>query len=685
MNTKTLERAVVWLACAAFLTPLVIRPETYIFPFVFPKLIWFRTIVLLMVGCYATLLVVDWKKYLPKFNWISGAVGLFALSWLVSSYVGVDVHRSVWDGHERMLGLFTFVHYLIFYFILSATVRSAQDWRTLAKVFLGIGAMVMLIAVVQHFDPFFLYNNGGTRASGTLGNPIYLGAFAYFLTCLGAWLSVSANKNHQAEKYFGYVSVLLGLVGIVFSESRGPFLGFLATILVYALVYAVATKQKWAKQAVIGLMGVVVLASSLVYVYRDSEVVRSIPIVGRLATVADAGSLATNTRVMAWAIAIDGWQDKPMFGWGPNNYLYVFNAHYRPEFLEKGGWGETWFDNAHNVILNTLAVQGIFGLTTYLLIFAAAVSILIKAYRAQKIEVHFLAFGLAFLAGHLVQNVFVFENATSYLYFFFVLAMIVALTRTDEEVTKRSSVDTGTLIAIMIGVLIIMYATNMRPAKANGGAFKMLGAVYQTLTPAKKSLVPEVLAQFEYVDKQGSPHMDDIRMDFARTIDEQMTGILRANGAAETKKMFDLAYNEIKKNRELHPLDVRYHIQQAQLALTGARLTNDVAYVYDAREAMNDALVKSPKRQQLYYIAAVSQMYLQNYDEGIRLLRESLSHNDRVAETWWRVAGLQLEKGDKEAARQTFLEAESKGIVFGGEMAGGMRVLAGLPTSTPVK
>lgn len=685
MNTKTLERAIIWLAYAAFLTPLIIRPETYIFPFVFPKLIWFRMITLLLVGCYAALLVTDWKKYVPKINWLSGAVLVFTLSWVISTYVGTDVHRSLWDGHERMLGLFTFAHYVIFFFILSATVRSVKDWRSLAWVFLGVGLMVMIVAFIQRFDPFFLYNNGGSRVSGTLGNPIYLGAFAFFIACLGTWLAVSAEKRQKWERIFAYGSVLLGLVGIVFSESRGPFLGFLATIVVYAMVYAVATKQKWAKQAVLGLVGAVVLFSGLVYVYRDTNFIINMPIIGRLATVADSGSLATNTRVMAWAIAIEGWQDKPLFGWGPNNYLYVFNAHYRPEFLEKGGWGETWFDNAHNVILNTLAVQGIFGLISYLSIFVAAIYLLFRAYRAQKIEVHFLAFGVAFLVGHLVQNIFVFENATSYLYFFFVLAMIAGLTKTDETVVENKKIDTGPLIAIMVGILIINYATNTRPAKANGEAFKMIGAVYQTLNPTKKSFIPQVLAHFEKVNKQGSPHMDDIRMDLSRTIDEQMPGILQANGAAEGKKIFDLAYTEIQKNRELHPLDVRYHIQHAQLALTGARLTNNAQYVYDAREAIADALIKSPKRQQLYYVGAVSAMYLREYDEGVRLLKESLSHNDRVSETWWRLAGLQIEKGDKDAARETFLEAERKGIVFNGETVGGMRVLVGLPTSTLIK
>ncbi len=682
MNIKKIEKIVVWLAYAAFLTPLIFRPEVFIFPFVFPKLIWFRSVTLLLVGCYALLLATDWKKYVPKLNWITGSVLLFALSWIISTYVGVDAYRSIWDGHERMLGLFTFLHYIIFFFVLSATVKNPKDWRNLARVFLGIGITTLLIAVIQHFDPNFLYNNGGIRVTGTLGNPIYLGAFAFFICCLGTWLALSATEKW--EKIFGYSAVFLGLLGIIYSESRGPFLGFVASILVFATVYGLGTKKKLVRQMVIGVYAFLILGTGLIFVFRASNFVVSLPIIGRLATISTAGnSLATNTRVMAWEIAIEGFKEKPLFGWGPNNYLYVFNAHYRPEFLQFGGWGETWFDNAHNIILNTLAVQGIFGLVVYLLIFGAAIWALLKAYREKRTDITFLAFGLAFLIGHLVQNIFVFENATSYLYFFFILAMIVNVTRTDEvAATSNQTVGAWPVGAVLLGISILIFTTNIRPMQANSQSLVAIQNIYASLTPVKRSIIPEIIKQYEGVNALGSPHIDDIRMDVGRTVDEQLPTILQSNGKEESLKLFNLAYSEIKKNRTLHPLDVRYHIQQAQLALTGARLSNDPNYVTDAREAMKEALIVSPKRQQLYFILAVSHMYLQNYDEAVRVLEESLSQNDRVAETWWRLAGAQVEKGDKEAAKQTFLKAESRGIVFSGGAAGGLRKVVGLPADT---
>src|SRR5690606_23008886 len=86
----------------------------------------------------------------------------------------------------------------------------------------------------------------------------------------------------------------------------------------------------------------------VLFINRKTDFVANIPAVGRLLNT-DVSS--TNTRVMAWGVAFEAWQEKPVFGWGPNNFYYAFNKYYKPQFLEYG-FGETWFDNAHSVIMN---------------------------------------------------------------------------------------------------------------------------------------------------------------------------------------------------------------------------------------------------------------------------------------------------------------------------------------------
>lgn len=681
---RFLEKSIFWLTVVAFLSALVIRPESQIFPFVFPKAIWFRSTVLLMVGCYAGLLAIDWQKYKPRLNWVSGSVGLFFVSWIISTYAGADPYRSMWDGHERMLGLFTFAHYVFFFIILSAVIKTREEWRKLSIWFAGTGILVMLVGVIQKFDTNFFYNHGSGRVSGTLGNPIYLGAFGFFLAVLGTWLVLSANAKERWQQWFGGIAAVLGVIGIFISDSRGPFLGLLAAIGTAALLMVFNKKTPLlVRKSLGGVIIAGIILTGLLFVFRHSPFVNSIPVIGRLAQISISGG-TVSTRLMAWEIAIEGWKEKPVFGWGPNNYSYVFNQNYRPEFLEIGGWTETWFDNAHNILLNTLTVQGAFGLLVYIGLFGAAATLAIKNWQAARIPQSSMIFFIAFLTGHLVQNIFVFENITSYLYFFFILAMIAAppIPVEKSEVSRHQNLPSWGLAAIMACVLLIIYATNIKPAKANQATWKVLQSISTITQYRDPKLIDSLIAQYKEMDKIGSPHIDDNRMDFARMTEAQVQGMVSIYGRDNSLKLFAVAYEEIKKNKELHPLDVRYNIQEAQLALVGAQVTGNTSYIHESIASMENAITKSPKRQQLYYVLSISKLYLRDYAGAKQALETSIEHNPRIADGWWRLAGVYLEEGNIAGAKEVFLRGEKAGVVFNDPSSARLREAAGLPEVT---
>ncbi len=681
---RFLEKSIFWLTVVAFFSALIIRPESQIFPFVFPKAIWFRTTVLLMTGCYAGLLAMDWQKYKPRLNWVSGAIGLFFVSWVISTYVGADPYRSMWDGHERMLGLFTFAHYILFFIILSAVIKTREEWRNLSMWFAGTGIFIMLIGVIQKFNTDFLYNHGSVRVGGTLGNPIYLGALGFFMAALGAWLVFSSTPKEKWQQWFGGIAALFGVVGIFLSDSRGPFLGLLAAVGMALLLVTFSKKVSLPIRKTLGgvMLGGIVLIAVL-FSFRHTAFVDSIPVIGRLATVSISGG-TVSTRLMAWEIAIEGWKQKPFFGWGPNNYAYVFNQNYRPEFLEIGGWAETWFDNAHNILLNTLTVQGAFGLLIYIGIFGAAATLAVKNWRAGKIPQSTMIFFLSFLVGHLVQNIFVFENLTSYLYFYFVLAMIAAPAMVLEkgEVSRAKNLPGWAMPVIMVCMLLIIYATDTKPAKANSATWKILQSLSTITQYRDAKLIDSLITQYKDMDKMGTPHIDDNRMDFARMTEGQVQGMVSIYGRENTLKLFTFAYEEIKKNRELHPLDVRYHIQEAQLALVGAQITGNPAYIEESKALMEDAITKSPKRQQLYYVLSISRLYERDYKGAKEALETTLAHSPKTPDGWWRLAGVYLEEGDVAGAKEVFLRGERAGLIFNDPSSARLREAAGLPAIT---
>ncbi len=223
IRTKTIEKLIFWLAAAALISPLVFFETSYVFPFIVPKILYFRIMSALMLGAYLLLLGAHKKIYGLRPTILNIAVGLFFASLTISTFAGVDWYRSMWDSHERMLGLFTIFHYIIYYYVVVSTVREWKQWRQLLHVFLTVGIVVMLLGVWQRFvNTDALLNRGNTRVSATLGNPIYYSAFGMFLFFMGALLYVK-EKTHTSSRIIGSLAVVLGFLGLFLGGSRGMF------------------------------------------------------------------------------------------------------------------------------------------------------------------------------------------------------------------------------------------------------------------------------------------------------------------------------------------------------------------------------------------------------------------------------------------------------------------------------
>lgn len=684
MSIFKLESFIKWLIAATFVVPLTVVTTTYIFPFVVPKILLFRTITAFMLGGFILLLSLNWAKYKVRLTPLNGAVGLFWISLVVSTMVGVDWYKSFWDNHERMLGLFTLSHYIVYYFIVTSVIKEWRDWQWLLRLFLLSGMLVMIIGMLQKANPDLLLNRGNDRIRSTLGNAIYVGGYGLFLAFLGYLLYWQEKiRNHTVWAYIGLGGTLLGLIGIFLSGTRGALLGLLFGIAVLLLCYALLWKdsKKIRQSMVLIFVGGVVLMGVLFF-FRQTSFVRSIPAVGRLLNTAVLNDSA-GTRVMAWSIAIEAWREKPVFGWGPNNYYFAFNQFYRPSFLTHG-WGETWFDNAHNAIVNTLAVQGLVGLIIYLGLFGTGIIVLWRAYKQGRIDVHVASIGIAFLAAHLVQTAFVFENPTSYLYFFFFLAFVNAQTTNvisqsedKKKIGKQASIGLSILVAAV--VLLFIYVTNGNVAKANKKTLQAIRTIQ--IDPRQAIVLYNEAAAYQ------SPHIDDIRNDFARQVFQELPQLAQQQGQYEVaKELFEFVYVELEKNLSFHPFDVRVHFQRAQLAELGSELTGKPELLVEAERLLEEALKISPRRQQFEFTLAPIKASLGKKEEAVALLKQSIDAEPRVDEAWWRLALLYEDIDQHDAAIQTIEEAKAKGIVFGSQGEAVVKSITGnVSTSTPVQ
>ncbi|PIR03767.1 MAG: hypothetical protein COV59_03780 [Candidatus Magasanikbacteria bacterium CG11_big_fil_rev_8_21_14_0_20_39_34] len=625
--------------------------QKFVFPFIVPKILYIRTAAVLLLSVYSVLLLGSVKKYSLVKTPINISIFVFLLSLTISTFVGVDPYKSFWDSHERMLGLFTLFHFIFYYYVLTSVLRKEEDWKWLLRSFLFVGMLVAFIGVLQKGNPDFLYNRGAYRVSATLGNAIYFSGLGLFTTYLGALLFW--KEEHRYWKIYSAVGTLLGLLAIFLGGTRGTFLGLLAGI-AFALFFYAFTSEKGSKtrKVTIGLIiaGVVLLSS--IFFFKNTAFVKSIPLVNRLSSISLSGGTA-KTRIMAWESGLRGYLDYPVFGWGPNNFFYAFNQYYQAEFL-RFSWSETWFDNAHNVLVNTLTTQGTVGLLSYLGMFGVIFWALFFAYRRKSIDKHVAAIGIAFFLGHLVHNFFVFENPNSYLYFFFFLAFYNSILYPKMHEEKETFVFPSLFSCGLIVVIafIVIYLTNIIPARANMASLQSLISINSGVDP---------IESYNRAIEIRSPHIDDIRHDFAKTLWTKSSDYFNAGRKDEAVKLMLLADKGLDENHILHPMDVRSYALHDQIYDRLYDATQDKQWLEKGKVMLERVLPYSPERQQLLYSLSYTLLRLGDIDGAIDALKKSIQDDPQVVEGQLRLASVYRQEEDFENLEKV-LESIDKNV-----------------------
>ncbi|MBI2037831.1 MAG: O-antigen ligase family protein [Candidatus Magasanikbacteria bacterium] len=661
---QNIVKAMKFLIYATFFVPLLVFPASFIFPFIVPKILMFRSLVELMIAGYILLLIINWQEFKPKFTLLNVALAAFFASFTISTFSGVDPYHSFWDNHERMLGLFTIFHYIAYYFICSSVFKTWDDWKKALKVFLTGGTLVMLIALFQVVKPDFLLNQGSDRVIATLGNAIYVGGYGLFLIFVSFLLFI--KETNKVWKWLEPAAGVLALLGMFFSGTRGSMLGLVAGMGVAILGYIIVLKDfpKTRKiLAGVAVAGVAVIA--LLYAFRESSFVQKIPAVNRT-ILTSFESVKNSPRWIAWESAVASWKEKPVFGWGPNNFFYAFNKYYQSKSL-RFGYGETWFDNAHNILVNTLAVQGLVGLVSYLFIFVAGVVALTMARVKKMMDPHVVVMGISFLAAHLVQNVTVFENPTSYLYFMFWLAMIGGLSAKAMEsnlapaasklvAAPDKRMKMGGVSTASVAALLLIFIFNIQPARAN---MKTLEALkYLSYQPEAGIELMKAALAF------NSPHIDDIRSDLTRTVSSALGSENSKLSKEKSLEAFNIVFEAMKENVILHPYDIRNYLTLAQLSQVGYTLTGDTKYIGDYGNNLEIALTYSPKRQQVIYNLANFYLQIGKTDEAIKAIEGTINDDPKVGESYWRLAYIYKLIGKMDKAKEVLDLAEKNGVVF---------------------
>lgn len=447
----SLRRIAKWYLYVAVFSVVIVMNSMF-FPFIGGKDYFFRFSVELSLICFVLawafemrngelgeLLKSTFKKPLVI------AVSVFVVVVLLACLFAYDIHAAFWSNYERGEGGFQMIHYYLFFALLVLLLRTEEDWKNIFRFSLAAAALMILYGVCANLlvagfiSPF---SGGGTpppgwlhkiidpRFQGSLGNPAYVAPYLIFSMFYGAYLWIKRKKGAAggALAHVGYAALILILLFFfILSQTRGAFLGLGAGVFLLMLYLVIAGRGALRKWSLVGLI-LVVAAGGTIFSLRNSSLVQSLP-AGRLLQISFSDATA-QTRFWVWGEAWKGFLERPLLGWGLENFSPVYDKFFDPRFFVPAAQGiETWFDRAHSVFFDYLAETGVLGLLSYLGMFAVfAWEFFLRGKRTNGTNdrapttVLERGFILALPVAYLVQGVAIFDVLPMYINLFLFMA-----------------------------------------------------------------------------------------------------------------------------------------------------------------------------------------------------------------------------------------------------------------------
>ena len=446
-----------------FLTPfalILVNPAT-LFPFIVTKYTFFRltislSFVFLLLSIFFNQINLKEIKDLFKKPLVIN-VTLFTLFFLLACLFAYDSKFAFWSNFERGEGGLQILHLWLFFILLILLFKDHNSWVKFINFFIFVCVFNVVYGVFASlgFSGFIgdkVNKLSQIRLAGALGNPAYLATFLIYGIFFSFYIILINFKKDwiKFKKTFIYWFLILFLfLGFLLAATRGGFVGLFFSILVFIFYLIFLDKNKKRRKILFISSICLILLLFLGVYFRDSNFIKNLP-GGRLFEL-DSKSETWVSRVNVWEIAFRAFLDRPILGWGPENFLYIYPLYYKKEiFNPEKGFNE-WFDRAHSIYFDYLSETGILGLLSYLSIFIFIYFYLFKLIKKINfLQKHhknkFIFFNydkliigifIALPISYLVQGIVLFDILPIYLSNFFMFAFFSYEISRYENILKK--------------------------------------------------------------------------------------------------------------------------------------------------------------------------------------------------------------------------------------------------------
>jgi len=647
MSAKIYQR-ILQIGIIASLATILLLFTGLLFPYITSKQLPFNILMEILLPIW---LVFIWryKRYRPRKNLISFGLLAYFFVILISCFFGVDFNLSFWGDAERMLGFFHLLHFLIFYLILITVFKKRREWNILLAVSIIVATTISLIGLF------------GKNPYSLIGNTAYVSAYLIFNLYFSTLLFF---REKSYLRYLYFIPIVLMLFEFKNMHTSGAIIGLGISILLGLFLYGLLHINRRIKKVSLWIFSLAIIAIIILFAQSNSTWFKN-----SFLKNLTAQKFTFQTRLISWRGAINDFKYHPMLGTGFGNYAIIFDRQFDPQFFDYART-DTYFDRAHNNLIDVLSTTGLLGLLSYLSIFIAVIYYLWQILKRNNFfidnnekgrnNLEILILFLLLIA-YFIQNLAVFDSFVTYTGLMITLSYIYFLinnresgedmielaennetSENEEKIVELNNKKYVTEISILIILLLIAFLSinyfTLRPWKVFTNSIKAYGQILSGDTidgiiAYQKSLI-------------GTPLDRDARstlINLLMTSPEYFSSLKTLEKAEALSYVIALT----EKNLAYNPQDSLTQLQLAQVLDNAARLSyrnqeKFQEYSEGSLIAIDKAIEASPKRIPLYITKAQILLTQSQAEKGIESLKYAISLNKKYPDAYCRLAQFYL-------------------------------------------
>lgn len=317
-----------------------------------------------------------------------------------------------------------------FYFVAALLFRKKSNIRLFLWLYIIAMVVVVLYTIVQHSEYGFEEEAGHWVMSPFYNDHTAYGAALalFFPVIVGFIFYPGASRRNRILSVIVFV---VFTVGLILSFGRAAWISVVVAFGVFVIIM-LKIRFYW-------LAMVVTVVFSVLFIFQQQIIDRleknkqdsSANYIEHIQSIYNITSDASNLeRINRWQAALRMYEDRPVFGWGPGTYQFMYAPYQRSK--EKTIISTNLGDkgNAHSEYLGPLSEMGMPGMLIVLLLLIVVINSGLRVYKKGNREVKYLSLmvtlGLITYFTHGILNNFLDTDKLSVPFWGFI-AVIVAL------------------------------------------------------------------------------------------------------------------------------------------------------------------------------------------------------------------------------------------------------------------